>query len=378
MVQYPSFGFDGDVKCGLVTTPATYAVPVGASATVNDQIVVTNNAGAVTFTQLTGAPSLVVSSSGVVTTSGQLVAGTYLASGTATDSNGNTDTFNFTLDVGVLSQIAPTAGNVKVSGSGKYFVQLAMANNGGAVTFTQTTGSPALVVSPTGLMTTSGPLVAGVYSVTGTAVDASGDAGPFAFTLTAGKLVLRAPQSMTISSDNSAAFSQQLDVGANLGPVSYVQTSGQTQLLVSSTGLVTAVGALASGVYTLTGTTSDTTGDVGTFTFTLTVTASATTTTTASTPVTTTTTVPLANPVAQRVIGHASAGRSATITFVGSGFYGRPTITSHRGTAVIVTRDTGRRLDAVVIVRPRSRNGTFTFTLRFARGEHCQVRYIQR
>jgi flagellar capping protein FliD len=157
--------------------------------------------------------------------------------------------------------------------------------------------------------------------------------------------------------------------------VSYLQLSGQSRLVVSSTGLITSVSALPQGVYAVSGSTSDTTGDVGLFTFTLTVTASGTTSTTTST---TTTTVPLANPIALRAIGHASAGRSAVITIVGSGFYGRPTITSHHGTAVIVTRDTGRRIDAIVIVSPRSRNGTFTFTMRFARGEHCQVRYVQR
>jgi hypothetical protein len=378
MVQYPSQGFDGDVKCGLVTTPATYSVSVNGSAIVNDQIVVTNNAGTVTFTQLTGAPSLVVSTSGVVTTSGQLAAGTYRATGTAIDSHGNADAFSFTLNVGVLTQTSPTTGRVKVSGSAKYSVQLALTSNTSALTFTQSTGTPTLLVSSTGLVTTSGPLSAGVYSATGTVVDASGDAGYFNFSLRVGSLVQRAPHAMTIESGASATFSQQLDVGANLGPVSYVQTSGQSRLLVSSTGLITSVGALTKGVDVVTGTTSDTTGDVGTFTFALTVTTTGTTTTTSTTTTTTTTTVPLANPIGRRVIGHASAGRSSGITIVGSGFYGRPTITSHHGTAVIVTRDTGNRLDAIVIVSLRSRKGTFTFTLRFARGEHCQVRYIQR
>ena len=377
MVQYPSQGFDGDVKCGLVTTPAMYSVSVSGSATVNDQIVVTNNAGPVTFTQSNGVPSLVVSSTGVVTTSGQLVAGTYHATGTALDANGNADAFSFTLNVGVLTQTSPMTGNVKASGSAKYSVQLVETGSTGAETFTQSTGSPALLVSPTGLITTSGPLVAGRYIATGTTSDTTGDVGIFSFTLTVGTLVQRAPLTMTVSSNASATFSQQLDVGANLGPVSYLQISGQSHLLVSSTGMMTSSGALVKGVYAVSGTTSDTTGDVGIFTFTLTVTASGTTSTSTTTS-TTTTTVPLANPIALRVIGHASAGRSAFVTILGSGFYGRPTIVSHHGTAVIVTRDTGRRIDAIVIVSPRSRNGTFTFTMRFDRGEHCQVRYVQR
>jgi hypothetical protein len=375
MVQYPSQGFDGDVKCGLVTTPATYEVSVSGSATVNDQIVVTNNAGPVTFTQSTGAPSLVVSTSGVVTTTGQLATGTYHATGTAIDTRGNTDAFSFTLNVGVLTQTSLTTGTVKASGSAKYSMQVMESGVTGTETFTQLTGSPTLLVSSLGLVTTSGPLIAGMYIATGTVVDANGDSGKFSFTLTVGHLVQRAPLTMTVASSASMSLSQQLDVGANLGPVSYLQLSGQSRLVVSSTGLITSVSALPQGVYAVSGSTSDTTGDVGLFTFTLTVTASGTTSTTTST---TTTTVPLANPIALRAIGHASAGRSAEITIVGSGFYGRPTITSHHGTAVIVTRDTGRRIGAIVIVSPRARNGTFTFTMRFARGEHCQVRYVQR
>lgn len=377
MVQYPSHGFDGDVKCGLVTTPAVLSVSVSSSATVQNQISVTNNAGPVTFTQLTGAPSLLVSSTGTVTTSGQLAAGSYHTTGTATDTSGNNDSFSFTLNVGVLTQTSPTTGRVKASGSTQYFAQLAVTSNTGALTFTESTGTPALLVSSSGLVTTNGPLTAGMYSTSGVVADTSGDTGIFNFVLTVGTLVQRTPITSAVVSSSSSSFSQQLDVGANLGPISYVQTGGQSHLLVSSTGLVTAAGVLAKGVYVATGTTSDTTGDVGNFTFTLTVTASPAPTTTTAPP-TTTTTLPLATPIARRVIGHASAGRSEMLTIVGSGFYGRPIIASHHGTAVIVTRDTGNRIDTIVIVSPRSRNGRFTFTLRFPRGEHCQVRYIQR
>ena len=68
-----------------------------------------------------------------------------------------------------------------------------------------------------------------------------------------------------------------VDVGANLGAVNYVQTSGTPNVLVSATGLVTTAGTLSPGAYHVTGTTTDPTGDEGTFTFVLTVTKATTT-----------------------------------------------------------------------------------------------------
>ncbi|HEY5437485.1 MAG TPA: hypothetical protein VIJ99_01130, partial [Acidimicrobiales bacterium] len=89
MVQYPSLGLDGDYVCGLLNTPATVSVPLSGSSTVSDQVLVTNNNGPVTFTELSGAPSLVVSASGLVTASGPLAVGSYVATGTTVDAEGN-------------------------------------------------------------------------------------------------------------------------------------------------------------------------------------------------------------------------------------------------------------------------------------------------
>jgi hypothetical protein len=128
---------------------------------------------------------------------------------------------------------------------------------------------------------------------------------------------------------------------------------------VSSSGLVTTSGALTKGSYRAAGTVSDATGDVGTFTFVLTVTA------------------PLVVPTATSIIGDAVAGRTRTLVIHGSGFYGKPLITSHSGTNAVVTRDTGHTLVVRVTVRARSRIGRYTFTILLADGESCQIRYNQ-
>jgi major membrane immunogen (membrane-anchored lipoprotein) len=303
---------------------------------------------------------LIVSDSGLVSTSGTLALGTYVVTGTTSDANDDTGTFSLTLDVGKLIQNVPATASVKVSGSPTYHDQLNVMGSDGAVTYVQTRGTPALIVSSSGLVTTSGPLVAGSYIAKGTTSDPAGDKGTFALTLKVGALVQRAPLTVTVLTTSSTTFSTQLVVGANLGAVTYVQTRGTPALIVSSSGLVTTSGPLAKGTYRAAGTVSDTTGDVGTFTFSLTV------------------TTPPIVPSATSVIGYAVAGRTRTLTIHGTGFYGRPLITSHSGTTAVVTRDTGRVLVVRVSARAGSRNGVFTFTIFLANGESCRVRYNQR
>jgi major membrane immunogen (membrane-anchored lipoprotein) len=364
MIQYPSEGYDGDYVCGLLSTPVATSVAVGASATFNDQLVTTNNNGTVSYVQTTGSPDLVVSATGLVTTSGALAVGTYTATGTTSDTHGDTGTFSITAKVGVLLQSSPTTAAVKVSGLANYSGQLSVTGASGAVTYVQTRGTPSLLVSATGLVTASGSLVAGTYVATGTESDAIGDKGTFTLTLNVGALVQRLPTTATITTVKSSTFSEQLSVGANRGAETFVQTHDTPSLLVNSSGLVTTSGALAVGTYKATGTVSDTTGDVGTFTFTLIV---------AVTPP-----APPPSPSAAVVKGYVVAGRTVTLAIDGANFYGQPTITSHSGTRVVVVRDTGRVLIARVKSAAHSRNGRFTFTITLADGASCQVRYNQR
>jgi len=360
LIQFGLNGFDGDYVCGLLSAPVSTAVSVASSSTFTNQLVTTNNNGTVSYLQTTGTPQLVVSASGAVTTSGALPLGNYVATGTSVDAKGNAGTFSITLAVGKLLQNAPTTGAVKTSASATFTSQLSVNGNNGAVAYVQTSGSPQLLISASGLVTTSGALPAGTYVAKGTTSDGSGDVGRFTFSLTVGTLVQRAPTSASVTTTASPTYSVQLDVGANTGTPSFVQNRGSPDLVVNSSGLVTTNGTLASGSYVAAGTVSDPSGDVGTFTFTLNV-------TTAQVP-----------PTATSIVGHVVAGRTVTLTIHGTGFYGRPSITSHAGTTALVTRDTGRVLIVRVTSRARSRNGVFRFIITLSDGLACTIHYNQR
>ena len=371
LIQYPSRGYDGDYVCGLLNIPISVPVTVSATATYTDQIEVSNNDGPVNFVQSVGAPSLVVSATGLLTTNGQLAPGTYSASGTTTDAHGNTGTFSITIIVGTIFQAPPVASYVKVPNAVTYSEQLNVIGNVGVTSFVQSSGAPNLVVSATGLVTTSGTLVAGTYVAKGSVSDASSGLGTFVFTLTVGTIVQNAPTSTLLDSNVTSTYTKQLTVSRNDGPVTFVQTTGAPTLVVSSSGLITTSGALAAGTYTVRGTTSDLHGDKGKFVFTLNVTATPATTTTLATS-------PRAVPTATVVKGYAVAGKTKVLTIVGSNFFGQPIVLSHAGTTVVVTHDTGHSLTLRVRVRARSRRGVFVFTLTFSNGQTCRIRYVQR
>ena len=364
MIQYPSTGLDGDYLCGLTSTPAAAATTVTGSLTFSDQLMVSGNAGTVTYVQTSGTPNLVVSPTGLVSTGATLAPGIYSAKGTSSDPYGDTGTFAFTLTVGLISQGSPTSASVKTSGSSSFSDQLVASGNNGTVTYVQTAGSPNLAVSPAGLVTTNGVQAAGSYTAKGTTSDANGDSGTFAFTLVVGAITQNAPTAFGVDASASLAFTHQIAVSRNNGVVTYVQLNGSPNLLVSTTGLVTTSGALAAGTYVARGTTSDAVGDHGTFVVMLKVAVPGVL-------------APITAPVAMNVRGHAVAGRTVVMTVVGSGFYGRPLVTSHAGTFAQVVRDSGTSLVLRVTVLKGSRNGVFTFTVFMSNGTSCKVRYNQ-
>jgi hypothetical protein len=229
-----------------------------------------------------------------------------------------------------------------------------------------------LVVSATGLVTTSGTLAAGTYVAKGSVSDASSGIGTFAFTLTVGAITQNAPTSTSLNATLTSTYTKQLTVSRNDGPVTFVQTSGAPALVVSAGGLITTSGPLGAGAYTVRGTTGDLHGDKGKFVFTLNVTATPATTTT------TLATTPPAVPTATTVKGYAVAGKTKVLTVIGANFFGQPIVLSHAGTTVVVSRDTGHSLTLRVRVRARSRRGVFVFTLTFSDGQTCRVRYVQR
>jgi hypothetical protein len=365
MIQFPSNGLDGDYVCGLSSTPAAGSVTVVGSPTFTDQLVVSGNDGAVTYVQTGGTPALTVSSTGLVATSGALAPGSYTTSGTTNDPNGDIGTFSFTLSVGTITQSLPASSSTKTVGSPTFTDQLVVSGNDGAVTYVQTSGAPALTVNATGLIATSGALAPGSYTASGTTSDPNGDIGTFSFTLSVGTITQSLPTLSSVATTGSSTFTSQIAVIRNDGAVTYVQTSGAPALTVNATGLVATSGALAPGSYTARGTSSDIYGDKGKFVFTLNVTAPA--------PISIVSTLS-----ATQVVGHAVAGTSVVLTIDGAGFYGRPRVTSHAGTSVLVTRDTGSLLVVRVTVRAASRNGVFFFTVTAAHGQSTRVKYNQR
>ncbi len=366
-----SGNFSFALSVGLLTQnpPTSGAVSVGASSSFTDQLAVTGANGPVTFTQTSGAPSLVVSSTGLLTASGSLARGTYVARGTDVDTSGDTGTFFFRLVVGTLTQSSPVRATVTTTASATFTNQLTASGASGALTYVQTTGTPSLVVSPTGLITTSGALAAGSYVVRGTVSDAAGGAGSYFFNLVvtpAGVLTQSSPATVAVVVAASSTFTDQLAVTGASGAVTFTQTSGSPSLVVSPTGLITTSGALAAGSYVVRGTVSDAAGDLGTFSVLVTVSPSS----------------PPAPKIvvleATRVIGHVVAGRTVTLRIIGSGFEGRPLVRSHAGTSALVVADTGTVLTVRVTVARGSRNGIFSFTIRLANGKVCSVRYVQR
>ena len=237
------------------------------------QLQVSGGRGTVTYAETSGAPDLTVSSSGKISAPASLVAGTYRATGTVKDSTGDTGTWSFALTVGAttIAQAAPTTATTT---TGKAFSgQLDFSGAHGKVTYAETTGAPQLTVSSSGSVSAPANLVAGTYKATGTAKDASGDAGAwsFALTVTATTLSQAAPQDVT--TPTGRAFSTQLKVSGAHGFVTYAQSTGALVLKVSSAGKVSATATLLAGTYKATGSDRDSLGDTGTWSFDLTIVA---------------------------------------------------------------------------------------------------------
>ncbi|HQU00461.1 MAG TPA: hypothetical protein PLG60_08145, partial [Acidimicrobiales bacterium] len=273
MIQYPSIGLDGDYACGLISSPTTASVTVAGSSTYLAQLSVVGESSPLTYTQSTGAPSLLVSSTGSLSVPTTLAPGDYVASGTVKDALGNSGTFSFLLVVGVITQTSPTSSSVTVAGSSTFSSPMVVSGSDGTTVFSTTTSSPSLLVSPAGLVTTTHQLAPGTYTVSGTTSDQSGDHGNFTYSLVVGALAQNGPLIASVTANQAPTFTQQLAVTGANGPVTFTQTSGSPNLVVSSSGLVTTSGPLTPGSYVARGTTSDTSGDQGKFFFNLRVSA---------------------------------------------------------------------------------------------------------
>ena len=323
MIQYPSNGLDGDYVCGLIVTPASATVSLAAVSGFSTQLLVEGESAAVTFVQATGAPNLLVSSTGLVTVGATLAAGTYSVTGTASAA-GLSGNFSFALTVGTLTQTGTIAASASVLASATFTTQLTGVGGSGPLSFTPTTSSTGLVVSSTGLVTTTGALARGTYKVSGTMSDAFGDLGQFAFALKVGALTQSSPIRSTITPAASATFTNQLTATGGSGALAFTQTAGLPSLVVSPTGLVTTSGTLTNGSYVVRGVVSDASGDAGTYFFNLLVTAS---------------TLTQSSPSAASVTPAASATFTSQIAVTGG--VGTVTFTQTRGAPSLVVSSTG-------------------------------------
>ncbi len=200
----------------------------------------------------------------------------------------------------------------------------------------------------------------GVAPAGATWVDAS-----FPFTTSVGSLVQIAPTSGSVTVTGSTTFQAQLAVTGATGVVTYSSHGQGQKLNVSSLGLITTKGTLAAGTYTVTGTTSDTSGDVGVFSYSLSVGAIVQTVPLTGSVVATSSssfTSQLAVSGSNGAVTYVKTGGSADLVISSSGVV-RTTSSLAVGTYVV----TGTTSD------PNGDGGTFTFTLTVTPGVRVPV-----
>jgi hypothetical protein len=240
-------------------------------------------------------------------------------------------------------------GNVETSGTG--------STDTVALTSTCTLGGTVSAVAAAGVATFSAVTIASTGSCTLTATD--------------GTRTLTTAASTAVDSQGAQAALTVSSLTGYLGTPLALTTSGG-----SGTGAVTFTATPGTALGCVVTGTSLAVTSLGTCLVTATKAASPTNLAVSSVATTVTFVVP--GPKAIKVDGFALAGATKSVIIIGSNFYGRPKVTSHAGTTVIVTKDTGRLLTAKVTVKAGSRAGTYTFTIKLANGKTCTVRYTQR
>jgi hypothetical protein len=188
----------------------------------------------------------------------------------------------------------------------------------------------------------------------------------FKFTAAAKVISQNLPESNSVATASSSTFKDQLATSGNNGTVTYTQTAGTPSVVVSSTGAVSTSGALKAGTYTASGTTSDASGDAGTFTYALMVTG--TTPPPATKPA----------PKATRVDGFAVIGRTVVITILGRNFTAGPRIIGHAGTVASVVGHSASKIVVRVREVASAHKGTYNFIIQFASGKRTSVHYVVR
>jgi uncharacterized repeat protein (TIGR02543 family) len=232
---------------------------------------------------------ITVSGAGLISSDGTTPSGSYTLSGTDTDTALDTGTWTFALTVGVvLTQSAPMSNSSTDVFGSPFSDQLVTSAPSGTEMFVQSSSFTGISVSTTGLITSTSAVPVGTYVLSGTDSDTGGDAGTWTYSLTvstppgggggsppvSGKLTQTSASTGSTTPIASATFAiAPLAVSGATGVVTYVTTKSSTALNVSAAGVITTTGVLIDGVYVVSGTDSDTSGDAGTWAYTLTVNA---------------------------------------------------------------------------------------------------------
>jgi uncharacterized repeat protein (TIGR02543 family) len=207
---------------------------------------------------------------------------TYTVTATSSDTQTGTASVSYTVASAsgggpgggtAITQTSPTSGATTPTASATFQpVPITVANSTGVVTFTVTSPPDSLTLSGNQVSTT-GSLALGVYKISGTDRDTSGDTGTWTYTLTVSNDIIQtSPTAGATTTTDSSAFSPDpITVDNNIGAVTFSTTESSTGLNVSSAGFITTTGPLVQGTYAVSGTDRDTSGDTGTWTYTLTV-----------------------------------------------------------------------------------------------------------
>ena len=251
----------------VVARKLTQLAPSSGTTTVgkafSDQLKLLGSHGRVTYSQSSGAPQLKVSSSGTVSAPATLAAGTYKATGGARDSFGDSGNWSFTLKVAgnQLLQLAPSTGATK--GGKAFHSQLKVSGAHGALRYSQSSGAPRVLVTPSGAVSAPAGLPGGVYKASGRVEDSLGDLGNWTFTLTVAGKKLTQVAPLVASTTPGKVFSARLKVSGSHGKVVYKQLKGAPHLKVSASGAVSVGAKLPAGTYKASGTDTDSAGDGG-------------------------------------------------------------------------------------------------------------------
>jgi hypothetical protein len=372
-------------KLGFSAEPAS---SVTAGSALSFVVQVQNGAGALASTGLSDGVTITSSCTIAGTTTGTLSLGSASFTGVTTIDGGTSPcTLTATdsseaLTAGVSSGITVVAGTatkllfttqppatvVAAAVLAPFKVSTTDAYGNVATTGTDATDTVVLTSTCTLGGTTSAVAVAGVATFSALTITSDGSC---TLTATDSTHTLTTAASTAVDSQGAQAALTVSSITGYLGTPLVLTTAGG-----SGAGAVTFTATPGTALGCVVTGTSLAVTTVGTCLVTATKAASLTNLAVSSVATTVTFVIPL--PKATHVSGVAVAGQTRSVTIVGSNFYGRPTITSHAGTTVRVTGDTGRLLTAKVTVKAGEHAGTYTFSIKFSKGTVTKVKYVQK